>query len=40
MNLVHHQQAAGQQGVAHVGVSNFEGPEQGLVDRADRDRGS
>ncbi len=35
MYFIHHQQAARQQGVAHVGVPNFERTEQGLVNRAD-----
>ena len=36
MHLIHDQQAAGQQGVAHVGMAHLERTEQGLVYRAYR----
>lgn len=37
VDLVHHQQAAREQGVAQMSVAYLEGAEQGLVDGADGD---
>ena len=38
MNLVHNQQTAGQQAVAHVGVPYLQCPHQGLINGAHRNR--
>ena len=39
VNLVHHQEASGQQGMTHVGVAHFECTKQGLIDRTHGDGG-
>jgi hypothetical protein len=38
VHFIDHQQAAGQGGVAQVGMGNLQGAEQGLVDGADGNR--